>query len=383
MGYDDDNDYPFTIMEDGTGTYNEGAGLKGYIDELRVWNRAITDEDVQAVYTPMSSGDGPVVYLPLDTDLTDASGNGNDAANGGVIAASFVEDPQRGKVAFFDTTAHAVLPKVDALKFGAGQDFSYSLWMKINPVNGDPAILGNKDWNNGRAKGFVMYVKNALTPGSSNFGINFADGPEDVGGSHNRLYWTAFENGAPDGVDGSWHFVAVSFDRDDTLRVWVDGELQYSEIDMSLCPGMGYDDDNDYPFTIMEDGTGTYNEGAGLKGYIDELRVWNRAITDEDVQAIYSPITHSIDIPSTSLNTLVYPNPSSGKVNLKFSSKKEGNAQVLIFSNTGVLVKGISHPVINGLNEVDFNVSGWSTGIYLVRVISGADSESIRLVVTK
>ncbi|RIH66901.1 T9SS C-terminal target domain-containing protein [Mariniphaga sediminis] len=383
MAWDDDNNYPFTIMEDGTGSYNEGAGLKGYIDELRVWNRVITDTDVQEIYEPLSVGDGPVVYLPLDNDLSDASGNGNDATDAGAIATSFVNDPQRGMVAFFDTASHATLPLVDALKFGAGQDFSFAMWMKINRVGGDPVIIGNKDWGSGQNKGFCMYSKNADVVGSPNCGINFGDGKTAVGGSNERVYWTAFENGAPDCVDDNWHFVAVSFDRDDTIRVWIDGEQQYSNAALSLMPGMAWDDDNNYPFTIMEDGTGTYNEGAGLKGYIDELRVWNRVITDTDIQQIYSPITSIYQRPSVSLSSVVYPNPANSEVNLKFNSKKSGTAQISIYNSAGMLQKGFSYSTVSGQNIATFDVRGWRTGIYLVRVASESNSETVRLVVTE
>uniref|UniRef100_UPI003216F74E LamG-like jellyroll fold domain-containing protein n=1 Tax=uncultured Draconibacterium sp. TaxID=1573823 RepID=UPI003216F74E len=383
MAWDDDNNYPFTIMEDGTGSYNEGKGLKGYIDELRVWNRVITDADVQEIYEPLSSGEGPVVYLPLDTDLSDASGNGNDATDAGVTATAFVDDAERGKVAFFDTTSHATLPIVDALKFGAGQDFSYALWMKINRVGGDPAILGNKDWNNGRGKGFVMYVKNADVVGSPNFGINFGDGTTEAGGSNERVYWTASESGAPECVDDNWHFVAVSFDRDDTIRVWVDGEQQYSEAALSLMPGMAWDDDNNYPFTIMEDGTGSYNEGKGLKGYIDELRVWNRVITDADVQEIYTPITSVHQRQTATLNSVIYPNPANGLVNVRFTSHKADEARIHIYNNAGILVKDIVHSTVSGPNIATFDVRGWRNGIYLVRVVSDNNCESVRFVVTK
>jgi len=387
LAYDDVNDYPFTIMEDGTGHYNSGSGLKGYIDDLRIWNRALTDEDVKELYSS-SAAEGPVVYLPLDTDLSDASGNGLDATDGGgTKTTAFVEDAERGKVAYFDTTAFAVLPKNDLLRFGTGQDFSYALWMKIDPVNGDPAILSNKDWDNGRNKGFVMYVKNAATAGSSNFGINFCDGTTDAGGSGTRLYWTAFENGAPDGVDGTWHFVAVSFDRDDTLRVWMDGVQQVSTIAMSGDPGLAYDDVNDYPFTIMEDGTGHYNSGSGLKGYIDELRVWDRALTNDEVSELYEDTkgtpTGVAEIETSSLNSIVYPNPAKGEINIKFSSKNSGNAKIRIYNAVGTLVKELNESTVSGKNLTTMNVSGWAPGIYFVRIASENNSETVRFVVSK
>jgi hypothetical protein len=381
MAHDDVNDYPIRIMEDGTGTYN-GAGLAGYIDEVRVWNRTITDEEVQAIYAPEESGEGPVVYLPLDNDLNDAGGNDFHATDGGTAPTVFVDDPERGRVAFFEEAAHAALPKVDPLRFGTG-DFAYAMWVKIDRVGSDPAIFGNKSWSSGRNKGFVMYVKNADAPGSVNLGINFSDGPEDQGGSHNRLYWEAFPNGAPDVIDGTWHSVAASFDRDGLLSVWIDGEPQYSIIDLSQTPGMAHDDVNDYPIRLMEDGTGTYN-GAGLAGYIDEVRVWNRTVTDEEVKEFYSKVFNSVDkIQKESLGTRLYPNPTRGTVSLEFSADKNGMAEIQIINNQGALINEFSTPVIPGRNKTDLSVYDWNTGVYLIRVIAESKTETHRLIVTK
>ncbi|MEZ5107306.1 MAG: LamG-like jellyroll fold domain-containing protein [Draconibacterium sp.] len=331
-----------------------------------------------------AQNEGPVVYLPLDTDLTDASGNGYHAVDSGKIATAFVVDEVRGQVAFFDTTAHAALPKVDALRFGPGQDFAFSMWMKIDRLGGDPAILGNKDWNNGRNKGFVMYNVKSNEVGAKNLGINFSDGPSDQGGSHNRLYWETFPNGAPDMIDGTWHFIAASFNRDDTLRVWVDGELQYSVVDMSIAPGYAYDNVKDYPIRIMEDGTGTYNNGRGMKGYIDEVRIWNRTVTNDEIVALYSETNTAVSkIEAASLNTILYPNPANGIVNVKFNSKSAKEANIQVFSNTGSLLKEINHPSIAGQNIASFNVRGWNKGIYLVRVVSDSESDTVRLIVAE
>jgi len=332
--------------------------------------------------TLVSMAQNPVVYLPMDTDLKDASGNQFDATSKGTLAVQFVTDAVRGKVAFFDTSAYASLPKTDSLRFGT-KDFAFAVWVKMDRLHGDPAILGNKDWDSGRNKGFVFYNKNSDVAGAPNFTINFADGTTDQGGSNNRLYWEAFVNGAPEAIDGTWHFVAASFDRNDTLAVWVDGVQQASAVNLALCPGMGYDDTNDYPINIMEDGTGKYNKGSGLKGYIDDLRIWKRTITDAEVQAMYSPVTSVRDIQASTSNTMVYPNPSNGKVNINFTMNQKADARILVYNMNGAAVKGFAVSAIPGKNQASFNVNGWVPGIYLVRVLAGSTSETVRLMVTQ
>ena len=377
MGYDDVKDYPITIGQDGTGTYANDMPV--YFDDIRIWNRTITEKDVQQAFAPLS---GSLVYLPLDSDLKDASGNDLNATDAGAAPTVFVDDAKRGKVAYFEKVAHATLPKVDKLRFGPGQDFAFSFWVKGAPVASDPGIFGNKDWNSGRNKGFIVYSDKSINPGANNFAVNFSDGATEQGGSHNRLYWQAFPNGAPDVIDDTWHFVAMSFDRDDTLRVWIDGEAQYSNIDLKLTPGMGYDNDKDYPITIGQDGTGTYAEDMPV--YFDEIRIWNRTLATAEVMSIYdaTKVVTGISKLETALpNTSVFPNPANGVVNLKFNMNDSGNAHIFIYNNTGALVKGSTQSAVAGQNVTTFDVKGWVPGIYYVRVVSVSGSESVRLVV--
>ena len=380
--YDNDNNYPIFIMEDGTGTYNEDSDMKGYIDEIKIWNRTISEEDLTD-YGADGSTDDALVYLPLDDDLEDDSGNGYNAIDSGTVAVQFVEDAERGKVAFFDKRAYAALPYVDALKFGPGQDFSFAMWLKIDRVSGDPAIFGNKNWDSALNKGFVFYSENADEEEGQNAGVAFSDGDTDVNGSGVKTYWRAYENGAPNIIDGTWHSFAASFDRDDTLRIWIDGELQYSPCDLYDMMSYAYDNDNNYSIFIMEDGTGTYNEDSDMKGYIDEIKIWNRTITEDDLTDYTAIVSSVIEQTELSFETTLYPNPSSGVVNVNFAIKKEGDVRIQVYSNTGILVNETTYSAVTGQNETSFNVSGWSPGIYMVRLISESASEAVRLVVAK
>ena len=98
---------------------------------------------------------GPVVYLPLDDNLNDYSGNALNAADQGTEPTIFVDDSERGKVAFFPLAAHAQLPVDPKLAFGTG-DFSVGFWIKVDVAPGsDPSILSNKDWGSGGNPGFL------------------------------------------------------------------------------------------------------------------------------------------------------------------------------------------------------------------------------------
>jgi len=380
--YDNVNDYPIILMQDGTNQYGEDA--PAYMSDLRVWRRTITAAEVKALYDDTKPKSGPVVHLPLADDLSDASGNNYNAVDSGTVATEFVTDAKRGKVAYFAKEASAALPHVDALRFGPYQDFAFSLWLKMDTTGADPSILSNKDWDNGRNKGFVLFSDKSSTLGSNNWTINFCDGRTTEGGSGNRLYWQANLQGGDNAIDGTWHFIAASFDRTDTLRVFLDGVEQPSNIPLMHDSAYAYDNVNDYPIILMQDGTNQYGEDA--PAYMSDLRIWDRTISATEVKTLYDETNIDLGVPTvkpSSLNTSVYPNPTNGLAHLTFNMKSSSNARILIYNNIGILVKDIRYTGTVGQNEATFDVSGWLSGIYFVKVVSESNSEVVRLVVAK
>ncbi|MEJ0034224.1 MAG: LamG-like jellyroll fold domain-containing protein [Bacteroidota bacterium] len=142
-----------------------------------------------------------------------------------------------------------------------------------------PSIFSNKDWGGGGNTGFVVSLNNADQPGEDLWKVNASDH------SGHRLDWSASKNGATTLVDGSWHFVAVVFDRDATMNVYLDGDLKQtvadaSSKDMTTIPGDLAPDD--LPLTLMQDGTGHYSED--FEALLDDILVYDRVLTAEEVK---------------------------------------------------------------------------------------------------
>ena len=81
------------------------------------------------------------------------------------------------------------------------------------------------------------------------------------------------------------------------MSVYIDGKPygdsgNASSYDLSKIAGLLYDATNDYPMTIFEDGTGQYNSGDTdrklISGFMDELSVYGKALTDVDVTALFT-----------------------------------------------------------------------------------------------
>lgn len=146
------------------------------------------------------------------------------------------------------------------LNFGTSQDFSVEMWVKPGQTQNDPAMLSDKNWGSGSNKGFVIFQNGAT------WRVNIGDGS-------NRVDIT----GGNIADDGEWHHIAVTFDRDGLMTLYQDGALVTS----TSIAGIG-DIFSGNTIKIGQDGTGTY--GIDWVGSFDDLRIWNKALTAQEVE---------------------------------------------------------------------------------------------------
>lgn len=277
----------YVTIDNGAITDLNGKRFKGYKDPAE-WRFTTT----------AGNQDGLVVHLPLDSDWSDISGNKFDARPGATATAipQFISDPQRGKVVHFMPGSYAVLPKHNLLRPSNSQNFSFSMWLKLKGIGSDPVIFSNSDWDSGGNPGIVLATDGALTytgPGTPGRGwlVKLAGG--------GRMDWRAGEMTpqAPALADDKWHMVTIVIHQDTKLlHVYIDGKEYMRQDhaasrDLNLLTGALWDETNDYPFTLWEDGTGGYNAGSDtrkeLDGYMDDLRIFDRALSADEVDKLF------------------------------------------------------------------------------------------------
>ena len=81
--------------------------------------------------------------------------------------------------------------------------------------------------------------------------------------------------------DGKWHYVLLSYDGS-LLRLDIDGEKQISTT--KNTNGAIPDTTGEQPLRI---GANSLDESKFFTGNIDEVRVWNRGLTDKEISEIY------------------------------------------------------------------------------------------------
>jgi len=81
--------------------------------------------------------------------------------------------------------------------------------------------------------------------------------------------------------DGQWHHVAVTFDRNGYMKLYIDGN---SEDQTDISATDGYDIDTTRPLLVGASGNGTV---FNFDGVIDEARIFNRVLSSTEIQDLY------------------------------------------------------------------------------------------------
>lgn len=80
---------------------------------------------------------------------------------------------------------------------------------------------------------------------------------------------------------------------------------------------------------------------------------------------------------------LVYPNPAANYFTLQYSADQAGSAQVLLYDLTGRVVYEKQITTVSGLNAMDVATGDLSNGMYVVEIISGAQTMTQRLQINR
>ena len=319
----------------------------------------------------------------------DKSGNGNTGTLNGMTQASAVPGKIGQALKFDGSSGYVVTPYSSSLKFGTG-NFSVSAWVNGsgNPYKFASVISANRfgvgeSWNLAIGDNTNQNLPSFQVWGTGS-GSNYADGPSNIN-------------------DGKWHHL-VAVRNGTTAQIFVDGVAGgINTISSSWnSDGAGA---NVYIGALGDNPSGV-KANDYFNGSIDDVRIYNRALSASEVQQLYDlgTATHVAASPKVGPTTSCTSGLSCGLVGYwTFDGKdtpwtsgsaattldKSGNGntgtltnmlqstapvpgkigQALKFSNGG----DVSIPQSAALFSVPFTYSFWfkSGGIILYRSQSG------------
>lgn len=230
-------------------------------------------------FPPTTPTQDLVVKLDFDFNTQDSSGNNLHASIGGG-SPTYVTGKFGQAVSLNAATGDwLTIGNPAALQFGTATDFSFSLWYKAESnLNGNPLILSNKDWNIAGSDGFALSANQGA---GRSVGANLADGT-------NRRDWNQVDIAL-----GQWVFMAGTYDRDGNGFLYVGSENVLYKLAQPIS-NLG-DINTALPWNIGQDGTHAYAQG--LTAAIDELSIWRRELTHEEIRAQYDAGVNTVPPP--------------------------------------------------------------------------------------
>jgi len=281
---------------------------------------------------------GLVACYPFTGNAMDSSGNGNHGTvNGAVLAMDRFGNPNSaysfdGINDFIEIT-NSVIPS---------KEISISFWSKANQFKSHWVFMLVPNNQSDRMSVVVNYSHNGDTAIFWDFGNLSGNG---------RLG----DFPLPSFVSDWEHYVCIASQSKDSMIIYRDGVLQ---------KGVNYSD-------IVNDTSRTLRIGSGdnigyFNGLIDDIRIYNRALTIAEMQALYNGVSCSqitgIDQPEKTHTTImVFPNPSNKIITLEFKNENREQHTLSIYNAKGQLVKEIDN-ITTG--QIKINREDINNGIY-------------------
>lgn len=265
---DENGNYSFAGVANGS--YTISAYMAGYaftsqsitvnnvdLANLTVNKGILTVQDIIA--TASSLYDGLVAYYPLDGDANDYSGNRyNGTAFNGITYVSGI----KGQAAYFDGIDQFITATQGTQQYDS---ITISFWANIEP---QPSRIWIMWFGNPHVSGFHMLLSNSTYgafPSLTQFG-----------------WFDATQNQFDDSnLFNKWVHVATIVDNNNkTIKSYINGVL----VDSDVTNDVSIQSD---PFIIGMPNSSWGGESY-YKGALDEVRLYNRALSASEILALYN-----------------------------------------------------------------------------------------------
>ncbi len=300
----------FNIASDFASNFYTGY-YKGKIDDIGIWNRALTQQEITSLYTQnyvaqipsYIPSNGLVGYWPFNGNANDASGNGNNGTvNGATLDANRFGEVNKA-YSFSSSTNNYI--DFQNLIGNFNSDFSIQLWFTIN---GSPGYLISKRSDETCTNNW--WVMNPI-------GFEICQG---LSGNNQLSHGQNF-------AQNTWHQMAVTR-KGSNFKLFVDGILTNN-----LNVNVNYQTNNSSQLLAGLVNAPVSGYVAKHNGKIDDIGIWNRALTEQEITNLYNGnicfetvrVTDTLVInvnrtgynPITYSNTIkVYPNPANNKITI-------------------------------------------------------------------
>lgn len=354
--------------------FTDQAHLIGNLDDIGIWNRALSQEEITAMYNGVTYSDtcnavsgsltqGLVGYWPFCGNANDDSGNGN---NGIVNGATLTTDRFGNTNSAYNFDGQNDYISCNPLT--GIQQITVSVWFKKSGLGGH--LVSQNDWTTAENVSFgsaYEKISNNFTVGVNSGNCNF-QGSQSIA---NILY----------NLDSNWHHRVTTINNLGFIRDFLDGQL----INSSTISNFQWCNSTS---AILKFGAWWNSDMQSWDGKIDDIGIWNRVLTQQEITQLYNQnqcitnitVTDTLIINVGQLsfenpilyanNITIFPNPASTQININFNNITDlTGGTINIINSLGQQVATTSITT-TGTNST-MSLSTWGgSGLYFVQILN-------------
>jgi hypothetical protein len=353
--------------------------FNGKLDDIGIWNRALTQQEITNMYNGVSYSDtcnavsgsltqGLVGYWPFCGNANDDSGNGN---NGTVNGATLTTDRFGNANSAYNFDGVDDIIKINHSSSFNTFPMSISLWCKGNSQYG---ALISKYTSCSTNNGWQLHTLNGKV---STYSYNFIGGAYlNCDGDSNTII-----------SDNNWYNIVSTYDLSG-VKIYVNNVLVLTK--PYIGTGTMSSPTNTQDIYIGRELNSTlcspYN--TFYQGKLDDIGIWNRALTQQEITQLYNQnqcitnitVTDTLIInvgqlsftnPVAYANSItIYPTPASTQININFNNITNlVGGSVKVINSLGQQVA--TTPITTTGTNSTMLLSTWGgSGLYFVQILN-------------
>ena len=345
------------------------AEFNGKLDDIAIYNRALTQEEITNMYNGVEYSDtcnavsgslvnGLVAYYPFCGNANDQSGNG---LNGVVNGATLTTDRFGNSNSAYNFNGINNKITTPPNSQFINNDISISVWINLNNIadSGRQFLVVGTDTD---AIWSCAYVP-------SQFGIIKNQGCGSVSEAYSNTFTTI----------NQWEHLCYVISNT-TIKIYQNGNLISTNSSIPFSNTC-----NHFEFNMGYD---IFGDPEYLDGKLDDIGIWNRALTQQEITQLYNQnqcitnitVTDTLIINVGQLsytnpiyyanNITLYPNPANTQVNISFTNITDlTGGQIKIINSLGQQVA--TTPITLSGTNTTMPLTTWGgAGLYFVQILN-------------
>jgi len=276
----------------------------------------------------------------------DNSPNGNTASLSG--GTTWVTGKNGNGLNF--NNSYVEVPGTSSLN-GLANALTLSAWVKAGTSTGKSMIIERWLYGTGvNQRGYCLYL---AATGTVSFGISSDGTTPKWLTTQEKVVWDI------------WTYITATFDGV-TMKIYMNGELK-----TSLVAGFStfFVPAGNIHIGYWQTTATTWE--APFKGVIDEVKIYNEALSSGEINNLYNDVPLSVKEVSAALDVKCYPNPFTSAITIDYDVPAYGGVTIEVYNLNGQLIQRLVDEAQSsaGKHSTEWNADNLTSGLYLCKVI--------------